>query len=455
MPRASLDGSLPYSRNDLVLIIPGAISLSDSNGIQPLPKLWIDDDGFRWDNTHYRHSDVASIQFSATVVQNSVNGIPTGKTYKAHLSVKLRSNSTISINGPGRAIRGGLKKESFDGMQQANAILSHLSLSQRLKPMENELAEKGFFSFHGYQITRSRELFREGRLVARLDDPEISFLKEPFSVVLLWKKMGIKKKLLGMISNSDINISLERDQDCFLYMLRETTGYTWRNAPPPEKPIDRRAIFYQTVLKFGANLALADGSADASELVQLKKFFDIQPDAVPDAARVFNEELQAQSSVEAILSEFLELFKDAFEIRETFLVGMCTVALADGILDDGEVQKLRLAASVLGLGEGSLTRAFLAAGFDLDAFMRAGQAGAGPAQGSGRDVVELQVIGLSADATPDQIRAAYRELVKRYHPDRLRGQGLPENEVEKSEAILQRINVAYDYLTRSSARTSY
>ena len=454
MPRASLEGPLPHSRNNPISIILGVISLSDSNSIRPLPELWINDDGFRWGNSHYRHSDVASIRFSATVVQNSVNGIPTGKTYQADLSVKLRSGSTISIKGPGRAIRSGLKKESFDGMQQANVLLSHLSLLQRLEPMERELAEKEFFSFHGYQITRARELFRGGQLVARLDDPETSFLKEPFAVVLRRKKRGIGKKLLGMISSDDIRISLEWDQDCFLYMLREATGYTWKDAPPPEKPVDRRAIFYQSVLKFGASLALADGSADASELVQLKKFFDIKPDTVPDAARIFNEELRAQSSVEAILSEFSEVFKDASELRETFLVGMCTVALADGILDDGEVRKLRHAASVLRLGKGSLARAFLAAGFDLDAFMRAGQAEAGSAQGSNRDVVELQVIGLSPDATPDQVRAAYRELVKRYHPDRLRGQGLPESEIAKSEAILQRINVAYDYLTRSNMRTS-
>lgn len=449
-----LEGSSPCSQIDRKPIIPGDIALQNSNDIQPLPELWINDDGFSWRGGHHRHGDIASIRFSATVTQNSVNGIPTGKTYQSQLSVKLNSGSTISITGPGRAIRSGLKKEAFDGMQQANAILSHFSLAQRLEPMENELEKKGFFSFSGYQISRSREVFKGGQLVAKLDDPDISFFKEPFSVVIRRKKKGFGAKLIGMMSNDDIQISLEWDQDCFLYMLKAATGYAWRDSPPPEKPINRKAVFYRTVLRFGASLAMADGSADASELAQLKNFFDIGPDTVPDAARLFNEELRVQSPVETILSEFAEVFADAIELRETFLVGMCTVALADGNLDDGELRKLRLAASVLRLGEGSLARAFLAAGFDFDAFMRANQPGAGSAQKSDRNALELQVIGLKSGATPDQIRTAYRELVKRYHPDRLRGQGLPENEIAKSEAILQRINVAYDHLTRSNSRTA-
>jgi len=339
-------------------------------------------------------------------------------------------------------------------MQQANAILSHFSLAQRLQPMENELAKKDFFSFSGYQISRSREVFKGGKLVAKLDDPDIFFFKEPFSIVIRRKKKGLGAKLIRMVSNDDIKISLEWDQDCFLYMLKEATGYAWRDSPPPDKPINRKIIFYRTVLRFGASLAMADGSADASELAQLKNFFDIGADTIPDAARIFNEELRVQSSVGTILSEFSEVFDDAVELRETFLVGMCTVALADGNLDDGELRKLRLAASVLRLGEESLARAFLTAGFDLDAFMRANQPGAGSEQTSDRNTVELQVIGLKLGATPDEIRMAYRELVKRYHPDRLRGQGLPENEVAKSEAILQRINLAYDHLTRSNSRTA-
>ena len=430
----------------------GDIKLDNSSDIQPLPELQIFDSSFVWRGRHHQHSDIASIRFSATITQNSVNGIPTGKTYQSELSLKLNSGSIILITGPSRAIRSGLKKETFDGMQRANAILSHLSLAQRLEPMEQELSKKGFFSFSGYQINRSREVFQRGKLLAKLDDPEISFFKEPFAVVIRRKKRGFGAKLIGMMSNDDIKISLVSDQDCFLYMLKATTGYAWQHSPPPEKPINRKAVFYRTVLRFGASLAMADGSADASELAQLKRFFDIGPDTFPDAARVFNEELSVQSSVETILSEFSQVFADAAELRESFLVGMCSVALADGHLHDGELRKLRLAASVLRLGEQSLSRAFLAAGFDFSAFMRDNRSGVGSTSRSDRNTRELQVLGLKPEATSDQIRAAYRELVKRYHPDRLRGQGLPENEIAKSEAILQRINVAYDYLARPSPR---
>ncbi len=428
--------------------------MENSKDIQPLPELWINDDGFSWRGSHHQHVDITSIRFTATVTQNSINGIPTGKTYQALLSVKLHSGTTISLTGPGRAIRSGLKKETFEGLLQANAILSHVSLVQRLKPMENELATKGFFSFSGHQFNKSREVFRGGQLVAKLDNPDVSFFKESFSVVISRKKKGLGAKLIGTMFNDDIRVSLEWDQDCFLYMLKLATGYSWQDSPPPEKPINRKALYYQTVVRFGASLAIADGTADARELAQLRRFFEIDTETLPDAARLFNEELRIRSSVEDILSEFAQIFADAVQLRETFLVGMCTVALADGHLDDSELRKLRLAASVLRLGEGSLVRAFLAAGFDFETFMRDNRSGAGSTSKSGRISLELKILGLKPGATRDQVRMAYLELAKRYHPDILRGQGLPENEIAKAEAILKRINAAYEHLTRSNASTA-
>lgn len=53
-----------------------------------------------------------------------------------------------------------------------------------------------------------------------------------------------------------------------------------------------------------------------------------------------------------------------------------------------------------------------------------------------------KVLGVSEDATQDEIRAAYRELVKKYHPDQYANNPLSDLAQEK----LKEINQAYDML---------
>jgi len=54
-----------------------------------------------------------------------------------------------------------------------------------------------------------------------------------------------------------------------------------------------------------------------------------------------------------------------------------------------------------------------------------------------------KVLGVSEDATQEEIRTAYREMVKRYHPDQYANNPLSDLAQEK----LKEINQAYDMLT--------
>ncbi len=63
----------------------------------------------------------------------------------------------------------------------------------------------------------------------------------------------------------------------------------------------------------------------------------------------------------------------------------------------------------------------------------------------------FEILGVRPDATPEQIRAAYREQVARYHPDKHRGNPLEE----LSASRLVEINRAYEILSDDARRAEY
>ena len=130
------------------------------------------------------------------------------------------------------------------------------------------------------------------------------------------------------------------------------------------------------------------------------------------------------------------------EARTLVYEMLWTVAAADGILDDAEDRMLRSAAAYLAIDEmfyHYFKRMHFGAG--------AGQAGGGRTQRS--DVEKAYAkLGCSPSDTDDAVRSAYRKLAMRYHPDRLRAEGMPEGMVSRANQAMAEINAAWDVIKK-------
>ena len=60
-----------------------------------------------------------------------------------------------------------------------------------------------------------------------------------------------------------------------------------------------------------------------------------------------------------------------------------------------------------------------------------------------------KALGVTKESSDQEIKRAYRKLMSQYHPDKLMGQGLPEDMIKVATAQAQEIQAAYDLIKKS------
>jgi DnaJ like chaperone protein len=56
---------------------------------------------------------------------------------------------------------------------------------------------------------------------------------------------------------------------------------------------------------------------------------------------------------------------------------------------------------------------------------------------------------VSKESSDQEVKMAYRKLMSQYHPDKLMGQGVPEDMIAVATEQAKEVQVAYDLIARS------
>jgi DnaJ like chaperone protein len=86
-------------------------------------------------------------------------------------------------------------------------------------------------------------------------------------------------------------------------------------------------------------------------------------------------------------------------------------------------------------------------GLDAGAWQRAK---GGAPRGIGAQQIEdpYPVLGLTREASDEQVRAAWKQLMRENHPDSLASRGVPEEFVRRATTKVAEINAAWDRIKR-------
>lgn len=209
----------------------------------------------------------------------------------------------------------------------------------------------------------------------------------------------------------------------------------------------RQTVFLETVFVLMGKLAKADGHISASEIAHVEAFIKkngMSNEHRKQAIEQFKRGSAADFDITAALDQFITTCGHTLHLKQVLLMYLIVMALADGKLDPPEQTLLEKIALQLGYSsvqfKQMLEMVLNQAHFSQDQSKQQSSASAL------NDA--YKALGVTKNNTDQEIKRAYRKLISQYHPDKLMGQGLPEDMIAQATEQTKEIQVAYDLIKK-------
>jgi DnaJ like chaperone protein len=197
-------------------------------------------------------------------------------------------------------------------------------------------------------------------------------------------------------------------------------------------PPERSVAFAIAVIALGAKMAKADGQVTRAEVTAFREVFHIVAKDEAGAARVFDMARTDVAGFEEYATRIHAMFASEPETLSDLLEGLFHIAMADGFYHPNEDAFLERVAHIFAVSDRDFKR--LRARFVPDAVPD-----------------PYSVLGINPDDAPEDMRKAWRKLVRENHPDAMMARGVPEEAVRLAEKRMRDINRAWEDIQSSRA----
>ncbi|MBK6673539.1 MAG: co-chaperone DjlA [Proteobacteria bacterium] len=211
---------------------------------------------------------------------------------------------------------------------------------------------------------------------------------------------------------------------------------------PARRPAEQ---FYRSTFRIMGHVAKADGRVTEREIEAARSVMHslrLGPDQVQAAIALFTAGKQPGFDLESELSELRASCGAHPEILRVFLEIQLRFALAGSDMVGAVRARVTRVAQGVGVEPPLLAR--------MEAALRGGDARASGVAGQAgiddRIAAAYRTLEVDADITNDELTKAYRRLMSRHHPDKLKANGLPDSMLEHAKQRTQAIREAYDLL---------
>lgn len=204
---------------------------------------------------------------------------------------------------------------------------------------------------------------------------------------------------------------------------------------------ERELVFLASAAAMLAKMAKADGVVTRDEIAAVERAFSrlgFTGVVRSRAIEVFRRAKDDRHTIYEYARDFAAAV-DAVEVREVFYGLLWDLAGADGVVTDAE---LAILERVTGALEISPHWYYLYRRERLGAESAGGGRRRQPPPDELADAYRL--LNVAPTASDEELRRAYREQAKRYHPDSLRAQGLPDSQLQRATEMMARINAAWE-----------
>lgn len=226
-------------------------------------------------------------------------------------------------------------------------------------------------------------------------------------------------------------------------LIGYAAGFAFRQFVVGSLKVAQTTLLDSTFSIMGA-LCKADNVVTRDEIKAVEQIFNmlrLQGQSREQAKAAFNRGKQPDFDLDAAVDTFARISHRRGPLLQLFLQLQCMAVAADGRIDPAEHAMLVRIAQRLGLTEADVSQ--------LEALLRAatgGPSAAGVPPQKDRLTDAYAALGITADASPAEIKRAYRKLISQNHPDKLAARGLPESMRPVAEERSRELNSAYDMI---------
>lgn len=207
----------------------------------------------------------------------------------------------------------------------------------------------------------------------------------------------------------------------------------------------RQSLFLETTFILMGKLAKSDGRVSETEVSHVELFMQklgMTHEHRLKAIALFKQGASTNYDIHPQINQFLSVCGASSNLKQMLLVYLIIMGLSDGQLNSVEEALLREIAGHLGYHQ---------VAFDQLIDMVKNQMHFAGGQTSSPSAQEdaYRALGVSKNSTDQEIKRAYRKLMSQYHPDKLMGQGVPEEMVAMATEQAQEVQTAYDLIKKN------